>query len=361
MDVAFIGEFTGGERVFRYVDASLDACPVQPGGSDPLEDTYCQRVVDGRLPMVIPDTVAIPEAAALPVPKELPVGAHLSVPVTLADGSLYGTLCAFSRDPNPRLGESDVGALRLVATLLGNTRSKQATARAKRARDAAQVGAVLTAREFTTVFQPVVDLEAGHPVGFEALTRFRHGVPDEWFAKAADAGLGVSLELAALHAAVEHLGDVPGDAYLAVNLSPAVLCSSQFGDQAGDLPLHRLVIDLIEHTSSIPYADMLSPMAWLRASGARIAVDDAGSGYAGLQRILALSPDVLKLDRQLISRIDIDPARQALALAMTLFARRTGATLVAEGIENRSELDMLISLGVRHGQGYHLGRPAPLR
>ena len=360
MDVAFISEFTEQTRVFRYVDTSLTTCPVTAGGSDPLESTYCQRVVDGRLPELITDAAAVPEAAALPVTRDLPVGAHLSVPITLRGGHVYGTLCAFSASADPTLDERHLGTLRLLASMLANALGQEAEARAQREQAAADVLSVIAAEDFQTVFQPVVELATGRPVGFEALTRFREGRPDEWFARAAAAGLGVHLELATLDAAVSRIADVPDDAYLAVNLSPEAICSDAFAERTATLPLTRLVIELTEQTEILRDDDLAGRLASLRAAGARVAVDDAGSGYAGLQRVLALAPDVLKLDLDLIRGIDVDAARQALAWAMTWFARQTGTVLVAEGVETAAELEMLVALGVPYGQGFHLGRPGPL-
>lgn len=360
MDVAFIAEFTDDSRVFRYVDSVLDVCPVIPGSGDPRESTYCQRVVDGRLPQLIPDTAAVPEAMALPVTQALPVGAHISVPITLADGALYGTLCAFSAEPDPALDERHLDMLRLLASLVATFVGRDAAERRRHAQAVAEVLDLVAAADFDTVFQPIFDLTTGSAVGFEALTRFRHGRPDEWFAKAIGAGLGVFLELATLDAAVRRVPDLPLDAYLAVNLSPAALCSTEFASRAAALPLDRLVIEVTEQTEIASYDNLASQIRSLRAAGARVAVDDAGSGYAGLQRVLALAPDVLKLDLDLIRGVDADAARQSLVWAMTWFARRTDTVLVAEGIETALELDMLVSLGVRHGQGYHLGRPGRL-
>jgi EAL domain-containing protein (putative c-di-GMP-specific phosphodiesterase class I) len=90
----------------------------------------------------------------------------------------------------------------------------------------------------------------------------------------------------------------------------------------------------------------------------RVAVDDAGAGYAGLQHILSLTPDVLKLDLQLIRGIDTDIARRALARCLVDFAGEIGASVLAEGISSAGELDTLRSVGVTLGQGYYLGRPA---
>jgi GAF domain-containing protein len=97
MEVAFISEFRDGQRVFRYVDSDWPENPVIEGCGDPLEESYCQRVVDGRLPQVIQDAQELPEAAAIPATRTLPVGAHISVPIRTGDGRVYGTFCAFSR------------------------------------------------------------------------------------------------------------------------------------------------------------------------------------------------------------------------------------------------------------------------
>jgi hypothetical protein len=103
MDVAFLSEFTDGQRVFRHVDSSLENLPVKVGGADPLEASYWQRVVDGRLPELIQDATAVPAAMELPVTRALPVGAHLSVPIKLKDGSVYGTFWCFSFTPTSPL------------------------------------------------------------------------------------------------------------------------------------------------------------------------------------------------------------------------------------------------------------------
>jgi EAL domain-containing protein (putative c-di-GMP-specific phosphodiesterase class I) len=359
MDVAFIGEFTDDLRVFRYVVDGGQGAPVRVGDAHRLEDTYCQRVVDGRLPHLMTDAGENPEAAALPVTRALPIGAHLSVPITLPDGRLYGTLCAFSADPMPGLSQQDLGALRLLSTLLASSLGAGSTAREELAAARAEILAVIGAQGFTTALQPIVELSTGRRVGFEALTRFGEGSPEMWFARAAETGLGTALELAALDAAVRHLPALPADHYLAVNVSAAVLCSPEFAARVPTLPLHRLVVELTEQTEVSSHVDVSEVIAALRAGGARIAVDDAGSGYAGLHRIVALGPDILKLDLELIRGIDHDPARQSLTLAMCQFARHTGAGLIAEGIETAAQLDTLTTLGVGHGQGYHLGHPAP--
>jgi EAL domain-containing protein (putative c-di-GMP-specific phosphodiesterase class I) len=96
----------------------------------------------------------------------------------------------------------------------------------------------------------------------------------------------------------------------------------------------------------------------MRARGARIAVDDAGAGYAGLNQVMRVQPDLIKLDRSLIEGVHSDSAKSALVEFFVMFARRVGASVCTEGIETIDELRTLINLGVTYGQGYLLGRPS---
>jgi EAL domain-containing protein (putative c-di-GMP-specific phosphodiesterase class I) len=357
MDVAFVGEFRNGHRVFRHVDAGSPDCPVRPGQSDPLETTYCQRIVDGRLPEVVPDAAATPETAALSMTESLSIGTYVGVPITFSDGRVYGTFCTFSHQPDPGVRERDAGTLRLLATLMGRYLERDAARAARRSRAEADVLEVLALNALTTVFQPIIDLRSGRPAGFEALTRFPAGRPDEWFARAAEADLAVPLELAAVDAAVRHVPELPEGTYLAVNVSPGTLCTPQFEARAAELPLHRLVLELTEQTEVSSYSDLAARVDWIRGRGGRVAVDDAGAGYAGLQRIVTISPDILKLDSHFTRGVVDDAARQAMAAAMGWFAERIDAKLVVEGVETRDELEALQRLGVEYVQGYHTGRP----
>ncbi len=110
MELAFVSEFTGGRRVFRYVDSGTSELQINAGDSDPLDDSFCLRIADGRLPELIHDACQNAEALKLPVTQALPVGAHLSVPIRLMDGHVFGTLCCFSRRPDQTLQDHDLMA-----------------------------------------------------------------------------------------------------------------------------------------------------------------------------------------------------------------------------------------------------------
>lgn len=116
MDIVFISEFVEGQRLIRWVDKAADAGQsIIEGQSDALEETYCQRVVDGRLPLAIPDAQLLPEAKKLDVTKSFEIRAYLAAPIILSDGQVFGTLCCISHKPRTALGNRQVDALRLIA------------------------------------------------------------------------------------------------------------------------------------------------------------------------------------------------------------------------------------------------------
>lgn len=213
------------------------------------------------------------------------------------------------------------------------------------------------------VFQPILELREGRLVGVEALARFDcepRRPPNEWFADAAEVGLGAELELAAIDAAVRHLDHVPAHAFMSVNVSAAAAMEAGLRGVLAGVDGSRLVLELTEHARIDNYDPLLSALYLHRRHGVRIAVDDTGAGYAGMRHILRLRPDIIKLDLDLTRDIHTDPARRALAGSLKAFADEIGAVVVAEGIEVHRELVTLQNLGVPWGQGFYLGRPAAL-
>jgi diguanylate cyclase (GGDEF)-like protein len=209
------------------------------------------------------------------------------------------------------------------------------------------------------VFQPMVALATGHVVGYEALARFpllHDREPDAWFAQAHRGGLGPALEAASVRAALSRPGR-PAGTLLALNVSPSTLGSQEIQD-ALPQELSGLVLELTEHELISDEEGLLSHLAALRARGALIAVDDAGSAYAGLQQVMRLQPDIIKLDRPLIDGVHARADKAALVDSFVAFAHRTGATVCAEGIETLADLAALADLDVDYGQGFALGRPS---
>ncbi|MGN2623293.1 sensor domain-containing phosphodiesterase [Stutzerimonas balearica] len=362
MDVAFIGEFREGQRIFRYVDGRASPLPIAENTGSPLDETYCQRVVDGRLPELIPDTGQLP-ASAFPQTPGVVVGAHLGVPIHFSDGSLFGTFCCFSSQPDNTLNVRDLHTLRLFAGFAGKLLQRQ-TSRARVQRSKlARIEETLRSRAYHVVYQPIVQVEVGTALGYEALARFSGEPlrsPDRWFLEAGEVGLQRELEIALIVEALKGLEQLPGDSYISLNVSPETIIGGQLRPVLEEQPLARLMLEITEHACICDYERVEDELRPLRERGLRLAVDDAGAGYASFRHILRLRPDVIKLDGSLINNLDGDSNCRALAAALIRFAAETGSKVVAEGVETEEELAVLRTLGVKKAQGYLLGRPAPL-
>ncbi|MEH0108954.1 EAL domain-containing protein [Tersicoccus sp. MR15.9] len=224
-------------------------------------------------------------------------------------------------------------------------------------------GAALARGAIDTAYQPIVDVARGTVVGYEALARFPgfdERNPERWFGTARDHGCAAELEATALRCALRHRRALPSNCFLTINVSPDLLGSEPIravwreqGDMSG------IVVELTEQAPIDSYADLDTDLDQLRGAGALIAIDDAGSGYAGLQHLVRLRPSLIKIDRGLIQDVDIDETKRALVEMMGTFASRIDAWVLAEGIERAEELSTLVDLGVPLAQGYHLGRPGP--
>jgi len=226
-----------------------------------------------------------------------------------------------------------------------------------------QIQAIIRAGGPRIVFQPLFDLTDGACIGAEALSRFDAlptRSPERWYEEADKAGLRVELELTALRAAFEDLGQLPPDTFLSVNVSPITCCSDELPRTIERSEPHRIVLELTEHTPVTDYQQLSRCLAPLRAAGVRIAVDDTGAGFSSLSHVLALSPELIKLDIAMCRGIETDDAREALVRALADFASHIGAEIVAEGIESAEQLFTLREAGVRYGQGFFLGRAQSL-
>jgi EAL domain-containing protein (putative c-di-GMP-specific phosphodiesterase class I)/ActR/RegA family two-component response regulator len=212
-------------------------------------------------------------------------------------------------------------------------------------------------------FQPIVELSTGTIVGSEALARFLDEPdrpPNERFREAAEVGLGVELELAAIRAALAEVGNVPAGTYISVNASHRVAMDQGLLGLLDEAPVERLVVEITEHEPVEDYGSFTSALRLLRERGVRIAIDDAGAGFSSLRHTLRLAPDIVKLDISITRDVDTDRGRRALASAMISFADQMGMTIVAEGVETEAERATLQELGVPFGQGFLFARPGPL-
>lgn len=360
MDIAYVSEFIGDNMVLREVDAPGQEALAKVGDAHSLNETYCRDIMAGRLPELMPDTSHEPLAAAKGITAALPIGRHMSVPLRLPDGTAYGMFCCLGFAPDPTLRERDLQMMRAVAELAAFEISREVEATRAQQDKRDRIGAVLNDGLFGIVYQPIMNAATELPVGFECLTRFASGAPDAWFADAADVGLGVALEIAVIRQALAALYVIPSQNYLAVNASPQTILSGELESVFDPAMLSRIVLEVTEHSTVDDYDQLCAVLRGWRERGVRLAVDDAGAGYSSLRHILALQPDLIKLDMSLTRNICLDPARKALAAALIGFARETGSGIIAEGVETSAEFATLRALGVERVQGYFLGRPMPL-
>jgi len=224
-----------------------------------------------------------------------------------------------------------------------------------------RVARAVAGDNMATLLQPICDLRDRAVIGYEALTRFGgepHRGTEVWFAEAATMGRQLDLERTAVQHAMARLDELPHQAFLSVNASPALAASGELPELLGDRGAERVVVEMTEHAPVEDYDELSSALAHLRERGARFAVDDAGAGFSSLRHILRLSPDFIKLDVSLCRGVGTDQARRAMARALAGFAAETSSTVIAEGIEYPADLSALLELDVPYGQGYELGRPA---
>lgn len=242
-----------------------------------------------------------------------------------------------------------------------------ALARRRRACTVHRVRQVVDSGSVGVALQPIIDVADGRLAGVEGLARFPDArPPDAWFEEAHDAGVGVELELLALrHQLAAAAGLLAGPAqpspwlHVSVNASPPLLLDPGFHEtlRSAPLPLDRVVVEITEHAAVSGYDEIRAELDPYRARGLRLAVDDTGAGYASFTHVLRLRPDVIKLDRSLITDLDDDPARRAFVTGIVLMAVKLDAVVTAEGVERPGELAALRMLGVDSVQGYLVAPP----
>lgn len=247
---------------------------------------------------------------------------------------------------------------------LSDQLQRQEIATSERLAKAHRIDRVVEGKGRSMVYQPIVELDGHHAIGMEALARFVDDgeawpIP-RWFAEAAGVGMGTELELACNRAAIADLALIPPDRYVSINASYRTAESDGMLELLDAVDGSRVVIEITEHEAVEDYDRLTRALQRVRERGSRVAIDDAGAGFASLRHILLIDPEIIKLDVSLTSGIDSDARRRALATALITFAEEMDIAVVAEGIENEREHAALQALGVQFGQGYFLGRPEPL-
>jgi EAL domain-containing protein (putative c-di-GMP-specific phosphodiesterase class I) len=208
------------------------------------------------------------------------------------------------------------------------------------------------------VLQPVIELATGTVLAVEALARFAnepHKPVEDVLAEAHAEGLGYLLEAACLRAALDRRSDLPDGVRLTLNLSPDALGHPAI-TETWDADLDGVIVEVTEHIASNSTA-LRDQLAQLRLRGAAIAVDDVGTGYAGLLRLASMRPDFVKIDATVVAGVRYNTAQSAVLEALVTFSHRMGAAVIGEGVETLEDLVALAEFDVDYGQGWMIGRP----
>ncbi|MCL3861325.1 EAL domain-containing protein [Actinotalea sp. K2] len=359
LSVSFLTRMDGTTQHLEVVDSSIPLL-FREGLELRQETTFCQAIHDGLLPAVIPDVRDHPAAMALPAARFPRLRSYVSVPVTLSDGTYYGTFCAAGLTSDKGLNARDKALMEVLASAAAVIIEPGVVAGALRAEIQGRLGPVLRAGGPTVVLQPIVDLATGRRTGAEALSRFPASwgrAPDVVFAEAHSVGAGHELELLALERAADHLPAVSG--YVAMNVSPQTLLTPGCADLLSRLPAARILLELSEHDQVEDYQALHAALEGPRAAGMRLAIDDVGAGFSSLRHIVLCAPDVIKLDRSIVDGLSHDPVLTTLVAALVAFAHGNGTQVVAEGVETAADVDALRTVGVDLAQGWYFGRPGP--
>jgi EAL domain-containing protein (putative c-di-GMP-specific phosphodiesterase class I) len=357
LSVAFLSRLDGTTQHLEVVESSIPFL-FQEGYQQQQDQTLCQAILDKKLPPVLPDLRAFPEAMKLPAARMPRLRSYVSVPVVLSDGALYGTFCAAGLTTDKDLTKRDKALMDVLASAAAVIIEPEVRAQELRSEIEDRLDPLVAAGGPVVVLQPIVDLATGSRIGAEALSRFPAAwgkAPDVCFAEAHSIGRGHELELLALERAADHLPRVEG--YVAMNVSPATLLRPECGALLSRLPLERVLLELSEHDQVEDYAALDAVLAPFRARGLRLAIDDVGAGFSSLRHIVVTSPDVIKIDRSIISGVDTDPVLTTLVRSLVEFGHGCQVRVVAEGVETAAEAAVLRGLGVDYGQGWYHGRP----
>jgi EAL domain-containing protein (putative c-di-GMP-specific phosphodiesterase class I) len=351
MDAAFVTESSNQGQVYRSAHGDTHSFGIASGKPSV---SYCDLMLAGHIPHAIPAAFADSRVRDLAVTVRGRIGAYIGVPIVLADGTIFGSLACVSHDAHV-LGERDVRFMELLAGLV----APEVEGAREHDEARAAISMLIDTEDMEVALQPVFDVHDGHCLGVEALARFpaAYGATEAVFESAHSVGLGGALERLALGRAIALLPQLPPNQFLAVNLTPHVAYElAGLGDSYAGFMSH-LVLEITEHAAVDSYAELREALRPMRDLGLRLAIDDAGAGYASLKHVIELEPDIIKVDRSIIDGLAADRARRSVVSAFVLLALELGATVIAEGIETPEDLEAVRDLGVDAAQGYLFARP----
>ncbi|MBF0504957.1 MAG: EAL domain-containing protein [Candidatus Omnitrophica bacterium] len=226
---------------------------------------------------------------------------------------------------------------------------------------------IIDEKAVNVCFQPIYFFKPMRLMGFEMLSRPQTSTmmvnPEIFFKFALKYGVYYDVEMIGWNKALKTACEVfDGRQKLFLNCDPYLVESDKFKNikdmfSGYGMPSNEVFLEVTERSAVIAYDAFFERLRDFRDDGFKIAVDDVGAGYSSLEAIVQIKPEVIKLERQIISGMSADPFKRSIIKLIVSFCRENSIVCVAEGIENRQDFDVLLELGVDAGQGYYLSRP----
>jgi len=227
---------------------------------------------------------------------------------------------------------------------------------------------VISNKKVRTLFQPIVSLSDGEVFGYEALSRGPENSllqnADILFSSAAEYNLSWDLEYLCREQALLKFSLTGSTSYLFINVDPYVIKEMKFRNgftkefiNKHNMDPEKIIFEITEKNAVVDYPSFKESVNHYSNQGFKIAMDDIGSAYSGLRMMTEINPHFLKIDMEIIRDIDKKKLNRILLKTLVDFAASTNMRVIAEGIETREELDVLIGTGVEFGQGYFLSLP----
>lgn len=264
--------------------------------------------------------------------------------------------------------ESEELLARMEAVTRRNNVAKDETHRGQEQEIICELARIIEQKDITPYFQPIINFSNYSVVGFEALCRPNTATvlsnPEMLFKMALKFGMYEHLELLSWEKALEYSCKYLNDVKLFLNCNPFFVESGRCQDilnmmyRYGVSPAN-IVLEITERSAVTDYQYFYEQIDFFRKEGFKFAVDDVGGGFASLESIVKIKPEVLKIERHIVNDIYKDPYKYSMVKFILAFCEENHIACVAEGIEQKEELDFLATIGVNAGQGYYLYKPAP--
>lgn len=219
-------------------------------------------------------------------------------------------------------------------------------------------------RGFRALSQPIYELASEKITGYEMLSRGPKGpleIPDVFFNASASLGILKKVDLHCVKRCIMAAKAFHQDLWFHVNIYPSTVQETDpeallklFPRNVGEW---KFCLEIVEDQHINDMDQLCSNLRVLRKAGIKLAIDDVGFGSSTLESLIVLEPDILKIDRRYVTGVAGDNRKERYLLRLIKVARALGAEIVAEGIETRTDLELMMEVGVEYGQGFLWGPP----